>query len=233
MSLLEFVRDKARSDRYKIVIHADKRPANEHVRRYSEPSCSEVAALIRGNKDEMVGKRDIFVRKRDQANSNGNELLGRVSISHRSFDPLSYVVLFPNGTDGWHRELRFDATKRRRKLTPSMFSRRRMFQRRDEFNTVLSGSRLFQHYSVDPFCKREAERVSYLLQIQQSVRAENYAALRELLGDSGIPNDESDAVRSGRLAVLPSTYIGGELYIPQKMHDIIAIRIRWAIRTYS
>ncbi len=65
----------------------------------------------------------------------------------------------------------------------------------------------------------EAERLSYLLKKQQSLRSENYTALRELLGG---PSDESDPVRSGRLVVLPSTYIGGELYMCQKMHDIIA-----------
>ncbi len=60
MSLHEVARDNAPTDRYKIVIHADKRLANEHVRRYNGPSCSEVAALIPGNEDEMIGKRNIF-----------------------------------------------------------------------------------------------------------------------------------------------------------------------------
>ncbi len=87
---------------------------------------------------------------------------------------------------------------------------------------VLHGCRLFQHYLVDEFCKMEEERMSYLLHKQQSVRAENYTALRELLGDSGGPHDEFEAVRSGRFAVLPSSYIGGERYMRQKMHDIIA-----------
>ncbi len=70
------------------------------VRRYNGLSCSEIAALIPGNEDGQIGKRDILVRKRFQANSNGNEVLDKVSISHRSYDPLSYVILFPNGTDG-------------------------------------------------------------------------------------------------------------------------------------
>ncbi len=48
----------------------------------------------------MIGKRDIIVRKRAQANSNGNEILDKVCISHRSYDPPSYVMLFPIGTDG-------------------------------------------------------------------------------------------------------------------------------------
>ncbi len=100
MSLHELARDNSPTARYKIVIHADKRPANEHVRRYSGPSSSEVAALIPGNEDGMIGKRDILVRKRGQANSIGNEVLDKVSISRRSYDPLSYVMLFLNGTDG-------------------------------------------------------------------------------------------------------------------------------------
>ncbi len=49
----------------KIVIHADMRPANEHLRRYNGPSFSEVAALIPGNEDGMIRKRAILVSKRD------------------------------------------------------------------------------------------------------------------------------------------------------------------------
>ncbi len=63
MSLHDLARDNAPTERYKIDIHAEKRPANEHVRRYNVPSCSEVAALIPGNEDGMIGKRDILVRK--------------------------------------------------------------------------------------------------------------------------------------------------------------------------
>ncbi len=51
MRLHELARDNAPTNRYKIVIHADKRPANEPVRRYNGQSCSEVAALIPGNED--------------------------------------------------------------------------------------------------------------------------------------------------------------------------------------
>ncbi len=60
-----------------------------------------------------------------------------------------------------------------------------------------------------------------MLQNQHGLRAEIYTAVRKLLGESGGPN-KSEEVRSGRLVVPPSTYIGGERYMPQKMHDIIA-----------
>ncbi len=45
-SLYELARENAPTDRYKIVIHADKRPANDHIRRYNGLPRSEVAALI-------------------------------------------------------------------------------------------------------------------------------------------------------------------------------------------
>ncbi len=96
------------------------------------------------------------MRKRGHANANGNEFLDKVSISHKSYDPLSYVVLFPNGTDGWHPELRFDAGERQKKAHTLHVLQLAHVQRRDEFCTVLSGGGLFQHYLVDQRCKMEA-----------------------------------------------------------------------------
>ncbi len=73
------------------------------------------------------------------------------------------------------------------------------------------------------YCKIESERLTYIMTNQQNLRAEDYTALCEALGDSGGGFDESEAVRTGRLVVLPSIYVGGDRYMRQKMHDIIAI----------
>ncbi|CDF40386.1 ATP dependant DNA helicase [Chondrus crispus] len=169
---------------YQMVIHADRRPSHEHVRRYNGPEASEVAALIPGNEGGEIGRRDIVVRSRGTLNSNGNEVLDPISVSHRAYDPLSYVLLFPNGRDGWYPELRF---------------------------------------SSDDDGRLEAERLSYLRHNQTQLRAADYTSLRDSLGDSGRAEDEADAVRAGRLFILPSTYIGGDRYMRQQMHDIIAI----------
>ena len=48
---------------YQMVIHADRRPSHEHVRRYNGPEASEVAAFIPGNEDGEIGRRDIVVRR--------------------------------------------------------------------------------------------------------------------------------------------------------------------------
>ncbi|CDF39890.1 ATP dependant DNA helicase [Chondrus crispus] len=167
-----------------MVIHADRRPSYEHVRQYNGPEASEVAALIPGNENGEIGRRDIVVCRRGTVNSNGNEVLDPISVSHRAYDPLSYVLLFPNGRDGWYPELRF---------------------------------------SIDQFCKVEAERLSYLRHNQTQLRAADYTSLRDSLGDSGRAEDETDAVRAGRLFILPSTHIGCDRYMRQHMHGIIAI----------
>ncbi|CDF36122.1 unnamed protein product [Chondrus crispus] len=210
---------------YQMVIHGDRRPSHEHVRRYNGPEASEVAALIPGNEDGEIGRRDIVVRRRGTLNSNGNEVLDPISVSHRAYDPLSYVLLFPNGRDGWYPELRFSSVQdgRRTKITPMMYYGWHLFERSGEFSTILHAARLFQQYLVDQFCKVEAERLSYLRHNQTQLRAADYTSLRDSLGDSRRAEDEADAVHAGRLFILPSTYIGGDRYMRQQMHDIIAI----------
>ena len=151
-------------------------------------------------------------------------MLDPISASHRAYDPLSYVLLFPNSRDGWYPELRFSSAEdgRRTKITPMMYYGWHLFERAGAFSTILHAARLFQQYLVDQFCKVEAERLSYLRHNQTQLRAADYTALRDSLGDSGRAEDEADAVRAGRLFILPSTYIGGDRYMRQQMHDIIA-----------
>ncbi|CAE1299786.1 unnamed protein product [Acanthosepion pharaonis] len=63
---------------FSIVIDADKRPHDEHERRYNAPACNEVAAIIHGEQDRT---RDIVLRSRSGA-------LRRISETHRSYDAL-------------------------------------------------------------------------------------------------------------------------------------------------
>ena len=98
-----------------------------------------------------------------------------------------------------------------------------LFERAGEFSTILHPARLFRQYWFDQFCKLDAERLSYLHHNQTKPRAADYTALRDSLGDSGRAEDEADAVRAGRLFIFPSTYIGGDRYMRQQIHDIISI----------
>ncbi|CAB3250600.1 unnamed protein product [Arctia plantaginis] len=76
---------------FKLIIHADVKPPNEHRGRYNAPIVDEVAVLLI---DEDKGPRDIVLNARDGR-------LQRVSEIHRSYDPLQYPLLFPFGNDGY------------------------------------------------------------------------------------------------------------------------------------
>ena len=88
-----------------MLITADRSLTTENVRRYNRPESSEVAILIPRPEKGMIGTRDIVVSARGTA-GNGSEHLRKISCDHRSYDPLAYVLLFPDGRDGWHYELR-------------------------------------------------------------------------------------------------------------------------------
>ncbi|CAE1295238.1 unnamed protein product [Acanthosepion pharaonis] len=77
---------------FSIIIDADKRPHDEHERRYNAPACNEVAAIIHGEQDHT---RDIVLKSRGGA-------LRRISETHRSYDALQYTLLFPYGDEGYH-----------------------------------------------------------------------------------------------------------------------------------
>ncbi|CAE1284171.1 unnamed protein product [Acanthosepion pharaonis] len=74
---------------FSIVIDADKRPHDEHERRYNAPAYNEVAA---GEQDRI---RNSVLKSRGGA-------LCRISETHRSYDALLYPLLFSYGDNGYH-----------------------------------------------------------------------------------------------------------------------------------
>ncbi|XP_030246683.1 uncharacterized protein LOC115565616 [Drosophila navojoa] len=80
-------------DDYKVVIRVDKRPPGTHKRTFNAPTIDEVAILIVGKSLEA---RDIVLTRR----STGQ--LQRISETHRSYDALQYPLMFWQGDDGYH-----------------------------------------------------------------------------------------------------------------------------------
>ena len=88
---------------FKIGFHADKRPTNEHERRFNAPASSEVAILM-PNEINKEDKRMVVANYRQNANL--PNFLCHFNDTHRCHDPLCYPLLFPFGTDGWNPELK-------------------------------------------------------------------------------------------------------------------------------
>ncbi len=65
------------------------------LRRYNAPTANEVGALMVGGDVDEVNTRDIVIHST-------NGYLQHVSPLHSAYAPLHYILLFPDGRNGWH-----------------------------------------------------------------------------------------------------------------------------------
>ncbi|XP_026459440.1 uncharacterized protein LOC113360108 [Papaver somniferum] len=86
----------------------------------------------------------------------------------------------------------------------------RIFERQDEYSTILRGGMLFQEFMVDAWAATEQNRLGYIKREQTKLRAQNYKGFADL-GLSGNKPDEM-----GQPVILPSSFIGG----PRHMYEI-------------
>ena len=121
----------------RIVINETKRPSGEHSRRYNRPLSDEIGVLM---PNDATNNRDIVLHYRDGG-------LKHISELHRCYDPMQYPLLFPDGTDGWHVNLKL---RNGRKLTAMVYYRYHIMIR-ENVSILLRAKRLFQQYLVDAY----------------------------------------------------------------------------------
>ena len=190
----------------KIVLIADKNkiPAGEHSRRYNLPQGCEVAALMPGEGD---GELEVIVR-------DNNNRLTRISTLHRSYDPLSYVLVDPYGTDGFHTDIGKKAGTTRKVSLAEFYSFR--IQVRPGFNLLLKSRRCFQQYLVDQASKIENARMKWVLDNQKTIKAEKYNGLLDA-------STTGDLAKAGVKIILPPTITGSPRFYVEKFQDAMAI----------
>ncbi len=149
-SLREITQGDEAPQTIRLVIHANRRPSNEHERRYYAPAASEVAAIVIGSDADHINRNDIFLRKRGVLNVNGNETLQRISVSHRTYDALCYPLLFPDGRDAWHIGLHYAklGSNNQKKVSTMMYYQPFMFKHKNCFPLMLLSGRLVQQFLV-------------------------------------------------------------------------------------
>ena len=103
---------------------------------------------------------------------------------------MQYPLLFPNGTDGWHVNLKLRNSGR--KLMAMVYYRYHIMVR-ENVSVLLRAKRLFQQYLVDAYCKIETERLQFLRREQTALRADCYQDLRDAIlegdGDRGVRHE--------------------------------------------
>lgn len=92
IQLIKRVSPRLQNNIYQIVIKADKVPLGEHASRFNAPTVDEVAVIMVG---DPVDKRSIKITRRDNTVSTISDL-------HRSYDALQYPLIFWQGQDEYH-----------------------------------------------------------------------------------------------------------------------------------
>ncbi|XP_054734508.1 uncharacterized protein LOC129241988 [Anastrepha obliqua] len=201
--LFKTAMDRMPSDNHKIVIRPDKVPVGEHSRRFNAPTIDDVAIVIVG---QDFQKRDIVLHRRT------NELT-RVSETHRCYDALQYPILFWEGEDGYHFNIKMinpaTGAQTNKKVSAMNYYSYRLMIRENEESHILKCRRLFHQFVVDMYAKIETERLNYIKFNQTKLRSEEYIHLRDAVNNDGNVND------IGRMIILPATYTGS----PRHMHE--------------
>lgn len=193
-----------------LIISAEARPANQHPRRYNRSEgWKEVTVLI----DEQPGHQDIVLRRRPDREG---PYLQIINETHRAFEPLHFVLLFPEGTTGWHPQLqqaRPGNNGQVRTVTALQYYAHRLQIRPVVDDSMLRACRLLQEYCCSGFARVETQRLLYLARNQAQIRAEVYQHLRDAVAGDHL---EDGAAVLGRQVILPATFVGGPRYMHKR-----------------
>ena len=90
------------------------------------------------------------------------------------------------------------------------------------YNSLHLFGTLFHQFIVDMYAKIEQERLGYVYQNQDKLKAEQYRGLLDALNEN-----DFDLPTLGRRMILPSTFIGSPRYMKQLYQDAISIVSRF------
>jgi len=134
---------------------------------YNLPSVAEVVALIPGDFDENLDKRDIILQIKSRK-------LRRIHDCHVSYLALQYSLLFPKGEDRYRLGIKKTPTKttKGKKKQEDVSTRKwfdyRLQERKDEKHILFRSKRLLQQFMVDVFTMIESNRLKYIKTIKRS-----------------------------------------------------------------
>jgi Helitron helicase-like domain at N-terminus len=150
-----------------------------------------------------------------------------ISDGHSLYHTLSYPLLFPTGTPGWHDGMScWDPLQgSQRRVTLWEWARHALMHRQSP-SFVQRCERLALEYYCDMFAQYEA-RVAAFHQLprQQSLyRGASYRAVQDQFQRDGAEARLADV---GRPVVLPSTFVGSPRYYYQLYLDAMALPLRY------
>uniref|UniRef100_A0A7N0UU60 ATP-dependent DNA helicase n=1 Tax=Kalanchoe fedtschenkoi TaxID=63787 RepID=A0A7N0UU60_KALFE len=200
-------------------------------RRYNTPIANEIGAIMVGDGyDGSTCDRDIILKCRDGC-------LQRISALHSAYTPLHYVLLFPDGRQGWTptmplRGFEYDTHRRQfheneedivcgkggsKRVSQMQYYSYMLHPRAPGEHLFLSG-RLLQQYVVDAWACTEQNRLQYIAEHQGDLRCELYSGVMDAINEG-----DHDAAQVVRKMILPSTFAAGDRQMSQLYQDAMAI----------
>ncbi|XP_017221469.2 uncharacterized protein LOC108198216 [Daucus carota subsp. sativus] len=190
---------------------------------------NEIAGLIVNPNADTTAVRDTIVETRHQG-------LKRVYETDAYFMQLQFPILFPLGTDGYHREIRLAKSrpysaqprehdeeqgfeKRQRDfVTLKEYYSSKLMIRPNEGLTPHLGGRLWQQYVVDAFTAMEQYRLDWISRNQTTIRSDLYNSVRD-----AVRRGDNDPNQVGKCVVLPASFTGSKRYMSQYFKDSLAL----------
>ncbi|XP_046686618.1 uncharacterized protein LOC124372283 [Homalodisca vitripennis] len=159
-------------------------------------------------------RRDIRIQRRDNT-------MQIIQDNHRSYDALQYPLIFWEGEDGYHLNIKqrnpTTGEELIKKVSAMNFYAYRLMIRANEENHILRCRQLFHQYVVDMYVKIESERLRYIKFNQVKLRSEEYIHLRDaVIGNVDATNDINNI---GTAYILPSSYIGSPRHMQEYIQD--------------
>jgi len=214
----------------RILLRFDK---NCDKRRYNLPGAAnrEIAVIIPGEGDASLEPRDIILHRKGGG-------LRRINEMSPAYQALHYVLLFPTGQLGWHKDLPrgagdgahdSDSDQQRNQVVAVRGKRKtisqreyfiyRLHPRQNESNHIFKAEKLLQEYMVDSWASSEQYRLNWFRHNQKTIRSELYADLAHAVQE----NPNLDGQQRGQRVILPSSFTGSTRAMVQNLQDALAI----------
>ena len=125
-------------------------------RRYNAPSAPDIAAIL---PEDPVSPRDIVISYRE------NNGLKRINELSSSYDPLHYVLMHPQGQQGFELQIKRKNSETKYITAMQFYAYRLMI--RNNYHVQVYG-RLFKQYVVDMYIKIEHSRLKFLKHMKKN-----------------------------------------------------------------
>jgi hypothetical protein len=200
---------------------------NSDSRRYNLPTKGDVAAVFEAMDSDGEPPYERSLQVYPRISPAGFQT---VKMGDRRLDGLAYPLLFPQGDFGWSAFLPYTRVSTTTatgqgygRVTLSDYASYRMATR-DGFSLLQRSGKLYLQWVVDFYVRMEGQRLSFIRNQQQKLRADKYSSLRDYVRTRA----ETEKIPVGRQVILPSTFIGSPRNMIQRYQDAMAI-----VRTFG